>query len=267
MSVHSFDTDIAVRVGVSAAVIYQNILFWTQKNLANEKHIIDGKVWTYNSVKAWAKLFDYLTENQIRTALAKLVEAELVAEGNYNQIGCDRTKWYGVSVEIHLGKNTNGFVESRKPIPDSKPDHKPDGKQYMAQAPAISADHGQNKRDAVSDILQAWASPSAVASFIAYRRKAKAKALTETAARRLASSLQDIFNAGGDCDDALGMAEERGWQTVKADWYFNAKGNGNGNGYNQHIGANGSRPSGSGSSMVDAFAAVAARRAAADRRN
>lgn len=26
-----------------------------------------------------------------------------------------------------------------------------------------------------------------------------------------------------DPDDALGMAEERGWQSVQAEWYFNSK--------------------------------------------
>jgi len=84
------------------------------------------------------------------------------------------------------------------------------------------------KRDPVKDALTAWASEAAVASFIAYRKKSKGKALTETAAKRLADTLKAIFNAGGDCDDALGMAEERGWLTIKADWYFNEKGKANG---------------------------------------
>jgi len=227
MSMHSFDPEIAGKVGVNAAVIYQNILFWTRKNLANARHVRDGKAWTYNSVKAWAELFPYLTGNQIRTALTKLVDAGLVSEGNHNETAYDRTKWYGVPVEIHLVKNTNGIGENHEPIPDSKPVRKPDVKQELAQAPSMFLPLA-DKRDPVKDALTAWASEAAVASFIAYRKKSKGKALTETAAKRLADTLKAIFNAGGDCDDALGMAEERGWLTIKADWYFNEKGKANG---------------------------------------
>lgn len=89
-----------------------------------------------------------------------------------------------------------------------------------------------NEADEIRLALETWASPSAVSSFIAYRRKAKGKgnAFTLTAAKRLASNLKAIFDRGGDCDDALGMAEERVWLTVQEDWYFNAKGKSNGNG-------------------------------------
>lgn len=46
------------------------------------------------------------------------------------------------------------------------------------------------------------------------------KPLSLTAARRLVKALSQIEAEGGNAADALGMAEERGWQTVKPDWYF-----------------------------------------------
>jgi hypothetical protein len=113
-------------------------------------------------------------------------------------------------------------------------------------------------------ILSEWASPDAASSFIAYRKKQKGKALTVTAVKRQAKQLEKIFQAGGDPDDALGMAEERGWQSVQADWYFKAKESQNGNG-NHNI--NGSGSGGSRNAMVDAFAAVAAERSARNSRN
>jgi hypothetical protein len=76
--------------------------------------------------------------------------------------------------------------------------------------------------------LEQWASPSSVASFIAYRKGHKSRGLTLTGAKRLAGNLKAIFQANGDCDDALAMAEEKGWASVEPDWYFKAKGNGNG---------------------------------------
>lgn len=78
----------------------------------------------------------------------------------------------------------------------------------------------------VSAILCEIASPAAVTSFIAYRKKSKGKALTVTAAERLRTSLRAIFDGGGDPDDALGMAEERAWLTVKPEWYFRETQNG-----------------------------------------
>ena len=116
----------------------------------------------------------------------------------------------------------------------TKPAQNPDI--AMSAEPSITIkEPSSSKRDAqeVRSIIEAWASPDAVSSFMAYRGKQRGKALTVTAAKRLAENLKAIFNEGGDTDDALGMAEERSWLTIQPDWYFKAKGNGNGNG-SQH---------------------------------
>ena len=57
---HQFDTEIAKEYGVDIAIVVSNIAFWLQKNKANGKHIHDGKVWTYNSTKAFKELFPCL---------------------------------------------------------------------------------------------------------------------------------------------------------------------------------------------------------------
>lgn len=129
MSLHSFDPKVAKEVGVNAAVIYQNILFWTQKNAANKRNIHDGYVWTYNSAQALSELFPYLSPDQIRRSLGKLVSAGLIASGNYNKSAYDRTKWYGVKDDFHLAETENGTGGKPRPIPDSKPDSKPDSPQ------------------------------------------------------------------------------------------------------------------------------------------
>jgi hypothetical protein len=126
MTLHSFDPQIAAKVGVNAAVIYQNLVFWTEKNAANNRHRYDDRYWTYNSIKAFETLFPYLTTSQIRTAIRHLLENDLIVEGNYNKAGYDRTKWYSVNSQTHLSNLANGTAKNRKPIPDSKPDIKPD---------------------------------------------------------------------------------------------------------------------------------------------
>ena len=77
--------------------------------------------------------------------------------------------------------------------------------------------------DTPASILEQHADPEAVESFIAYRKKHKRAALTDRGARMLAKTLAEIVANGGDATEALDMAQEHGWQTIKTDWYFRNK--------------------------------------------
>lgn len=114
MSRHSFDPDIAVQVGVNAAIIYQNLFFWIEKNEADGHNYRDGRYWTYNSVSAYAKLLPYLTLKQIRTAIERLIDNGLILKGNYNEDRYDRTAWYALTQPIF----PTGHVE----LPAEEPD-------------------------------------------------------------------------------------------------------------------------------------------------
>jgi len=122
---HSFDPKIAEMVGIAPAVIYQNICWWIAKNEANGDNLIDGHYWTYNSVRAFAVLFPYLTEDQVRRALGKLVDWGLIVGGNHNKSAYDRTKWFRLSGQLDLADLPNGNGDNAEPIPDIKPDIKP----------------------------------------------------------------------------------------------------------------------------------------------
>lgn len=71
----------------------------------------------------------------------------------------------------------------------------------------------------VLGILTEWAGTRAAESFIAYRYRMR-KPLSIVAAKRIALSLKTIFQSKGDPDDALGLAEEQGWVSIRPDWYF-----------------------------------------------
>ncbi len=128
MSAHQFDPAIAARVGLNAAVIYQNLFYWAEKNAANGRHFYEGRWWTYNSVSAFSDLFPYLTGKQIRTALDKLESDGLIESGCFNKSAYDRTKWYSptcLKEETHLPKKTNEDAQKGEPIPDKNTNHKP----------------------------------------------------------------------------------------------------------------------------------------------
>lgn len=126
----NFDTEVAKKVGTDAAIVYSNIQFWIGTNEANNVNFFDGKYWMYHSIKAFCKLFDYLSESQIKTCLVKLEKNNLIETGNYNQIGYDRTKWYSIPEESTIGENSqmdlsilaNPLDEISQPIQDNKTD-------------------------------------------------------------------------------------------------------------------------------------------------
>lgn len=124
---YNFDIAIAQELGVSAAIVVQNLQFWIKKNEANDKHFHDGRYWTFNSMKAWHELFPFWTERQIRKILDDLVEKKIIIKGNYNEMKYDRTLWYaftdyGITIlQSCQMKETSLSIQSDKnvePIPD-----------------------------------------------------------------------------------------------------------------------------------------------------
>ena len=129
--IHIFDTDIAVKYGVNAAVLLQNLGFWIKQNEANETNFFDGTYWTYNSRRAYRELFPYMSERQIDTAFRKLIDDGLVITGNYNKVAYDRTLWYALTQKgkciLHFDgmentESSNREAQNVKPIPNINTD-------------------------------------------------------------------------------------------------------------------------------------------------
>lgn len=93
---HSFDPVDAEKYGILEAILLSNIRWWINKNTANNKHFYDGCYWTYNSAKAFAKLFPYASEQQIQRALKWLEKGKVIKVGNYNSNPYDHTKWFAM---------------------------------------------------------------------------------------------------------------------------------------------------------------------------
>lgn len=127
---HHFDIELAKEYGILEAVLLDSFCIWTAKNAANEVHIHDGRVWVYNSVKAFGEMFPYASQKQIRSALAHLEAEGLIVTGNFNELPYDRTKWYALTDkafsichfgQMHLPCGANGFSPQGKPIPIIEP--------------------------------------------------------------------------------------------------------------------------------------------------
>lgn len=99
---YSFNVGFAQKFGINEAIMLNNIIFWTKTNKANDNNLYDGYYWTYNSAKAFKKLFPFWTERQIRYTLDSLEKQKVIKSGNYNKKGYDQTKWYAIIDESML---------------------------------------------------------------------------------------------------------------------------------------------------------------------
>ena len=85
MAIHALEPEVAVEVGINAAIIYKNIQYWCDHNKKNDKNCFEGYYWTYNSMKAFKDDFPYLSDKQIRIALETLENKGYIKVGNYNK--------------------------------------------------------------------------------------------------------------------------------------------------------------------------------------
>ena len=125
---HSFDIDLAEAYGILEAILLNHFQHWIKHNAANGKHYHDGRYWTFNTVKAFAELFPYASAKQIRTAIDKLIKADIIMTSNYNKTTYDRTLWYaftdkGLTIcplgKMDVPKKENRYAEKGKPIPNT----------------------------------------------------------------------------------------------------------------------------------------------------
>lgn len=135
---YHFDTNKAVILGVDGAIMLENIHYWVNLNKANDRNFYDGEYWTYNSKKAFAELFPFWSEKQIRRILDNLIKDGYLKTGNYNKVGYDRTLWYTLTEKgwnlwnfnispngpMEQPKQANQSDQTGQPIPDNKPNKK-----------------------------------------------------------------------------------------------------------------------------------------------
>ena len=207
---HHFDTELAERFGILEAVILENMRFWLAKNAANGKNVHDGRVWTYNSIKAWHDLIPYASEKQIRRALEHLESEGIILTGNYNQSAYDRTKWYAFTDEgnaicpygqIEETARANQNAHMGEPIPDSKPIGKPLKNTKKGQE-AIVDDFTDNSE------LRA-----AIMDFIEMRKAMKSK-MTDRALTLLLGKLQTMGRDDSERVALLNQSIVNGWKSI-----------------------------------------------------
>ena len=218
--IHVFDTDVAKKYGVNAAIILQNIGYWIAQNEANEINFYDGRYWTFNSKRAYGELFPYMSEKQIRTAIEKLIEDGVLVTGNYNKLAYDRTTWYaltekGKSIcrigQMEHAKRENGFPQNGEPIPDINPNVTPD---------VISGKKKERKNNSFDSIIAAYTTDPEITELLQEWlkvRKAKRAAMTDRAIQMNIDKLDKLaYESRMPVDEYLSEVIRRGWAAFYA---------------------------------------------------
>lgn len=103
---HAFNVKEAEEYGVEAAIVLNSIRWWLEKNLAEERNIKDGYVWTYNTVKELLIYFPYWSEKKVQRLMKKMADDGAIISRSLNENPYDQTRWYTLS-EFCLKKDEN----------------------------------------------------------------------------------------------------------------------------------------------------------------
>ena len=127
---YHFCSDCMARFGISCdeAVMLYNIRWWVAKNTLNGMNSFEGRYWTYNSIPAFAGMFSFMTQDQVRRAIANLIQKGAILVSSFNQDGRDRTRWYTVTSECncvnpHMQVGKPPDVTVNPPMHLAKPPH------------------------------------------------------------------------------------------------------------------------------------------------
>lgn len=218
---HSFDIKIAEKYGIQPAIILNYLYFWIEKNKANEQNFYDGYYWTYNSKKAFATLFPYMTARQIDYAMKKLIDEGLVITGNYNKLSYDRTLWYAITnkgysilqnCEMEKTELSNGVHEIVKPIPDINTDINTNIKQKSKKE--SKANTKTDNKKSFNDLIDSYTQNETLRAELKEHlkiRKSKKSALTNRAIELSLKKLDDIAETDEEKILIVQNAIMRGW--------------------------------------------------------
>lgn len=91
---HHFKVALAKEYGIEAAILIDEFNYQISRNKANERNFHDGRYWTYNTLKAYTELFPYLSKDQIKRIIQKLITNGILVKSNYNENPYNQTSWY-----------------------------------------------------------------------------------------------------------------------------------------------------------------------------
>ena len=87
-------------LGLKEAAVFQQIHYWLKINEKKNNNYINGRYWTYNSLKNWhEEEFDFLSVRTLERTLQALEKEGLLITDTFNKMKGDKTKWYTINYD------------------------------------------------------------------------------------------------------------------------------------------------------------------------
>lgn len=96
---HSFDLALACEYGVEAAILIRHLQFWIRHNKKKQKNFINGRTWTFQTLKEITDHLPYLKKDKVNRVMFYLVERKVIRVGHFHEKASNRTNWYAFEDE------------------------------------------------------------------------------------------------------------------------------------------------------------------------
>lgn len=92
------DRALAKLIGLNEAIVLQHVHYWLKMNEKTGKNYINGRFWTYNSIRKWhEESFEFWSFNTVQRVFSRLEKLGLLISDNFNKDPRDKTKWYTIN--------------------------------------------------------------------------------------------------------------------------------------------------------------------------
>lgn len=102
---------LAKKLGTNAAILLQQIHYWTSKRCGS---IIDGVRWIYNTYQQWQEQLPFLSVSTIKRVIAKLKDLNLILVEQHDKSEWNHRNYYRIDYESlkALASNSGGDLQN-----------------------------------------------------------------------------------------------------------------------------------------------------------
>lgn len=224
--VHAFSVDMAVLLGLHEAIVLQHFHHWHMLNEGVESMQRDGKTWFFLSAARVRRVFPYLSERKIRTAIEHLIEKGYIVKDDAK--GYNRSKWYALTEDGQAlflpsykmsnacDKMSNASYEMSNDIDNNNIYNNKDNNISISEGKEINKENG--KFDFRSALIEYGISPELADAWLEVRKNKRAT----NSQIAYDDTIRQIELSGYPADDCIRMAVVKSWSGFKAAWMHNA---------------------------------------------
>lgn len=213
---HCFNVSLATKLGLAEALVFQHFWYWHQYAQNIPEMVRDGRVWFYRSIAEMREVFPYLSDANIRTAVAHLLKDGYIVKGDYSERSMNKSTWYSLSdlalQMFDLLIPANPFIDSTNGLAESANVKNNSNKENRK---IVETNKNNTTRfDFRQALIDLGVSVEVADAWMQVRKTARASN-TEVAFKGVA---REIAKSGLPADDCIRTAVERSWRGFSADW-------------------------------------------------